>query len=34
MFAIYNKDEMTDLSTDEKKALKKAIEVELKSRGT
>ena len=30
MFAIYNKDEMTDLSTDVKKAREKAIEVELK----
>ena len=33
MFAIYDKDEMTDLSPAEKKALKNAIESELKSRG-
>lgn len=33
MFAIYDKDEMVDLSPAEKKALKHAIEVELKSRG-
>lgn len=33
MFAIYDKDEMTDLSPSEKKALKNAIESELKSRG-
>jgi hypothetical protein len=33
MFAIYNKDEMSDLSSSEKKALKGAIERELKLRG-
>jgi hypothetical protein len=33
MFAIYDKDEMTDLSPAEKKALKNAIELELASRG-
>lgn len=33
MFAIYDKDEMADLSPAEKKTLKYAIEVELKSRG-
>jgi hypothetical protein len=33
MFAIYGKDEMADLSPAEKKALKNAIEAELKSRG-
>jgi hypothetical protein len=32
MFAIYNKDEMSDLSPDEKKYLKNAIEAELKLR--
>lgn len=34
MFAIYGKDEMEDLSPDEKKALKQAIEAESKARGT
>lgn len=33
MFAIYDKDEMENLSADQKKALKKAIEAELKRRG-
>ena len=33
MFAIYDKDEMADLSPAEKKALKAAIEAELKLRG-
>ena len=32
MFAIYDKDEMSDLSPDEKKYLKNAIETELKLR--
>ncbi len=34
MFAIYGKDEMADLSADEKKSLKKAIEAEFKTRGS
>ena len=34
MVAIYGKDEMEDLSADEKKALRQAIEAELKARGT
>jgi mRNA-degrading endonuclease RelE of RelBE toxin-antitoxin system len=33
MFAIYDKDEMSDLSPAEKKGLKAAIEAELKMRG-
>lgn len=33
MFAIYDKDEMADMSPAAKKALKNAIEAELKSRG-
>lgn len=33
MFAIYSKDEMSDLSPAEKKGLKAAIESELKLRG-
>lgn len=33
MFAIYDKNEMTDLSSSEKKALKNAIEAELRLRG-
>jgi mRNA-degrading endonuclease RelE of RelBE toxin-antitoxin system len=33
MFAIYDKDEIADLSPAAKKALKNAIEAELKSRG-
>lgn len=34
MFAIYNKDELENLTADQEKALKKAIEAELKKRGT
>ncbi len=34
MFAIYNKDELENLTADQEKALKKAIEAELKARGT
>jgi mRNA-degrading endonuclease RelE of RelBE toxin-antitoxin system len=33
MFAIYDKDEATDLSPDEKRLLKAAIEAELSARG-
>ena len=33
MFAIYDKDEASDLSPDEKKLLKVAIEAELQARG-
>lgn len=33
MFAIYDKDEVSDLSPEEKKLLKAAIEAELKARG-
>jgi hypothetical protein len=33
MFAIYDKDEAADLSAEQKKALKGAIEAELKRRG-
>ena len=33
MFAIYDKDEMVDLSPDDKKVLQAAIEAELKSIG-
>ncbi|MBC3302396.1 toxin [Pseudomonas sp. SWRI18] len=34
MFAIYNKDELENLTADQEKALKKAIDAELKKRGT
>jgi hypothetical protein len=34
MFAIYDKDELENLSAEQEKALKKAIEIELKKRGT
>jgi len=34
MFAIYDKDELENLTGDQEKALKKAIETELKARGT
>ncbi|MEX3775631.1 toxin [Pseudomonas sp. MYb118] len=34
MFAIYDKDEVENLTADQEKALKKAIETELKNRGT
>lgn len=33
MFAIYDKDEMQDLTADQKKALRQAIEAELSARG-
>jgi hypothetical protein len=33
MFAVYDKNEMIDLSASEKKALKRAIDTELRSRG-
>ena len=34
MFAIYDKDELENLTADQEKALKKAIDRELKARGT
>lgn len=34
MFAIYDKDELVNLTAEQEKALKKAIETELKKRGT
>ena len=34
MFAIYDKDELENLTADQEKALKRAIEAELKARGT
>ncbi|MCY1412959.1 Toxin HigB-2 [compost metagenome] len=34
MFAIYDKDELENLTAEQEKALKKAIEAELKKRGT
>ncbi|WP_426234404.1 toxin [Pseudomonas sp. TWP3-2] len=34
MFAIYDKDELENLNAEQEKALKKAIENELKTRGT
>jgi hypothetical protein len=34
MFAIYDKDELENLTADQEKALKKAIGTELKARGT
>lgn len=34
MFAIYDKDELENLTADQEKALKKAIDAELKARGT
>jgi hypothetical protein len=34
MFAIYDKDELENLTADQEKALKKAIETELRKRGT
>jgi len=34
MFAIYDKDELENLTADQEKALKKAIDTELKIRGT
>ncbi len=34
MFAIYDKDELENLTADQEKALKKAIGIELKARGT
>lgn len=34
MFAIYDKDELENLTADQEKAPKKAIETELKVRGT
>jgi mRNA-degrading endonuclease RelE of RelBE toxin-antitoxin system len=34
MFAIYDKDELENLTADQEKALKKAIGTELKTRGT
>jgi len=33
MFAIYDKDELDNLSAEQEKALKKAIEIELRKRG-
>lgn len=33
LFTIYDKDELADLSADEKRALKKAIQAELAARG-
>ena len=33
LFTMYDKDELTDLSADEKRALKKAIQAELAARG-
>ena len=33
MFAIYDKDELENLSAEKEKALKKAIEIELRKRG-
>jgi hypothetical protein len=33
MFAIYDKDEMENLTSDQEKQLKQAIETELKVRG-
>lgn len=34
MFAIYDKDELENLTSEQEKTLKRAIEVELKIRGT
>jgi len=34
MFAVYDKDELENLTAEQEKALKKAIETELKKRGT
>lgn len=34
MFAIYDKDELENLTAEQEKALKKAIDKELKTRGT
>ena len=34
MFAIYDKDELENLTADQEKALKTAIDTELKARGT
>ncbi|ALQ05588.1 hypothetical protein AK973_5139 [Pseudomonas brassicacearum] len=34
MFAIYDKDELENLTSEQEKTLKRAIEAELKVRGT